>query len=233
MKLIRLFVCVFVLIVSCPSHSFGLADLSDILFEDTATGVEGQLKDAKFEFNAYAVLLLDVELNKETNIIVVRNRSSVLIAGQASTKALRNKAQELILGVARLKWKEGDVNNVEPANAKICGKAARHIAGNERRKFNLKTTEDCSTINRLYNEVVIRAPLNEIQQSDDDLLRSEIINKLLHASVIERSDSVSVIVTGGQVYLLGDQLSEKVAERVAQFVMALEGVKKVVPLFRI
>lgn len=224
--------CAFLLGVSFPSYSFGLTELSDILFEDTATGVEGQLKDAKFEFDAYAVLLLDVELNKKTHILVVRNRNSVLIAGQASTETLRNKAQELILGVARLKWKEGDVNKVEPANAKICGEAVRHVAGNERRKFNLKTAEDCSTVNRLYNEVVIRAPLNEVQQSDDSLLRASIVNKLIRASIIERAELVKVLVTDGRVYLLADKLSEQTAVHVTEFVTNVEGVTRVVPLFR-
>jgi osmotically-inducible protein OsmY len=232
MQYFKSLLCALLLSISFSSYSLGLTDLSDILFDDTATGIEGQLKDAKFEFDAYAALLLDAELSEHTHILVSRNRGSVLITGQASSKALRDKVQTLVLGVARVKWKEGDVNNVEPANAQICGEAARNITGNDKRKFNLKTVDECSTVNRLYNEVTIRLPLNEAQQSDDDLLRAKIVNKLLYASIIDRADAIKVVVTDGQVYLLGDQLSEKVAEQATQFVMNLEDVKKVVPLFR-
>jgi len=232
MKKIKILIAVSFLLTSFSGTAFELADLSDVLFKDTATGVKGQLKDAKFEFDAYSTILLDKGLSKNVHILVARNRSSVLIAGQARTKQLREKVQRLVLGVAHVKWKEGDVNDVEPANAQVCGKGASKVSGNERRKFNLKSADECSTVNRIYNEVIVGIPLDEKQQSDDDLLRAKIVNELLYASIIENADTVKIVVTSGVVYLLGDQLAKETAEQVTKFVKDLTDVKKVIPLFR-
>ena len=74
--------------------------------------------------------------------------------------------------------------------------------------------------------------MSEIEQSDDDLLRATIVNKLLHAGVINRADSIKVAVSDAHVYLLGDQLNQKTADETKSFISDLPGVKKVVPLFR-
>jgi len=232
MKKVKILIVVSFLLTSFSSMAFELGGLSDVLFEDTATGVEGQLKDAKFEFDAYSTILLNKGLSKNVYILVARNRSSVLIAGQARTAQLREKVQRLVLGVAHVRWKAGNVNDVEPANAQICGKGASRVSGNERRKFNLKSADECSTVNRIYNEVVVAEPLNEKQQSDDDLLRAKIVNELLYASIIENADRVKIVVTSGVVYLLGDELVKQTAKQVTKFVKDLTDVKKVIPLFR-
>lgn len=220
------------MLLSFSSFSFEIDRLSDLFFKDTAVGIERQLKDARFEFEADSAILASQVLTNKVHILVARNKNSVLIAGQAISPELRDKVQKMVLGVAHVKWKQGDVNHVEPANAQICGKGASRVSGNERRKFNLKSAGECSTVNRVYNEVIISAPMNETQQSDDDLLRARIVNKLLHAKVIEKADTIKVVVTGGLVYLLGDQLTEEFAGEVSQFVTSLPEVKKVVPLFR-
>jgi len=156
----------------------------------------------------------------------------VLIAGQAETQELKEKVLRLVLSEAHLKWTQGDVNHVEPSNAQVCGKKASRMAANDRRKFNLKTAQECSTVNRFYNEVRVLAPMNEVERSDDDLLRATISNKLLHAAIINKADTIKIVVSDKYVYLLGDQLSEETAQRAAEFVSSVEGVKKVVPLFR-
>lgn len=213
-------------------NAFGLSDITDRLFEDTATGIEGQLKDASFEFKVNHALLTNKAIRENAHIIVSRNRSSVLIAGQARTQALKDKVQRLVLSEAHLQWTEGDVNNVEPSNAQVCGEKASKMAANDRRKFNLKAAEECSTVNRFYNEVRVSEPMSETDQSDDDLLRATIVNKLLHAAIIERADTIKVVVTDGLVYLLGDELSQSTANNAVDFVNGLAGVEKVVPLFR-
>ena len=220
------------LFVASSASAFNLSDIGDRLFADTATGIEGQLKDASFEFKVDSAVLRNAALRENTHILVSRNRGSVLIAGQATTQALKNQVQALVLDTANLKWLQGDVNNVEPSNAQICGKKAAKSAANDRRRFNLKTAEECSTVNRFYNEVRVGKPMTEVQQSDDDLLRATLLNKLLHASVIDQADTIKIVVSDKYVYLLGDQLSKETAQRATEFVGSIAGVKQVVPLFR-
>ena len=98
--------------------------------------------------------------------------------------------------------------------------------------FNLKTAQECSTVNRFYNEVRVSTPISEVARSDDDLLRASIVNKLLHASIIDKAETIKVVVSDGYVYLLGDQLSQSTAQQATRFVNDMAGVEKVVPLFR-
>jgi len=105
-------------------------------------------------------------------------------------------------------------------------------AANERRRFNLKTAEECSTVNRFYNEVRLSAPRGEIQQSDDELLRATILNKLLHAEIIDKADTIKVVVSDKHVYLLGDVLAPETAKKASEFVEKVPEVAKVIPLFR-
>jgi len=220
------------LFVASSASAFNLSDLSDRLFTDKATGIEGQLKDSAFEFKVDSAVLRNAELRENTHILVSRNRGSVLIAGQAKTQALKDQVQALVLNTAHLKWMEGDVNNVEPSNAQVCGKKAAKIAANDRRRFNLKTAEECSTVNRFYNEVQVGSPMGEVQQSDDDLLRATILNKLLHASIIDKADTIKIVVSDKHVYLLGDQLAQSSADKATAFVENMPEVDKVTPLFR-
>jgi len=213
-------------------HAFELSDISARLFEDNATGIEGQLKDATFEFKVDTALLRNEILRKGAHIVVSRNRSSVLIAGQAATQELKDKVLRVVLSEAHLQWTQGDVNHVEPSNAQVCGKKASKVAANDRRRFNLKTAEECSTVNRFYNEVRVSTPISEVERSDDDLLRATILNKLLHASVIDKAETIKVVVSDSYVYLLGDQLSQSTAQQATRFVNEMGGVEKVVPLFR-
>jgi osmotically-inducible protein OsmY len=231
MKQVYLFVCALILAVS-SANAFDLTDVADTLFKDKATGIEEQLRDAAFEFNVKSVILRNDKLRKDTHILVSRNRSSVLIAGEAKTQALKDKVLALVLDEARLQWTQGDVNNVEPSNAQACGEKASKMAANDRRRFNLKTAKECSTVNRFYNEVRVTEPRTELEQSDDDVRRAHIINQLLHASIIQSTDSIKVVVTDKQVYLLGDQLSKEAAAKATAFVKDLRGVEKVIPLFR-
>jgi len=140
--------------------------------------------------------------------------------------------QQLVLDVARLKWIEGDVNQVEPSNAQVCGEKASRSAANSKRRFNLKQVAECSTVNRFYNEVRISPPLSEMEQSNDDLLRATIINQLLRASIIDKAEVINVVVSDSQVYLLGDQLTQVTAQKSTVFVEGLPDVGSVVPLFR-
>lgn len=231
MKVFHFVFCVSFFFIT-TANAFELSTLSDRLFGDHATGIEGQLKEAKFEFDVSSALLRRESLRKGTNIVVSRNRNSVLIAGQAATQELKDAVLELVLSEAHLQWTQGDVNHVEPSNAQVCGEKASKMAANDRRRFNLKTAEECSTVNRFYNEVRIAAPLSEIERSDDDLLRATIVNKLLQAAVIDKADTIKVVVADRYVYLLGDQLSQSTAQHATQFVTDLAGVNKVVPLFR-
>lgn len=231
MKLLQAIFCASIFATS-PAKAFELSALTDRLFEDNATGVEGQLKDAAFEFNVESALMRKEKLRKNTHIIVSRNRSSVLIAGQATTQELKERVQRIVLNAAHLQWTQGDVNHVEPSNAQVCGEKASKKAANDRRRFNLKTAEECSTVNRFYNEVRVSTPMSETEQSDDDLLRATIVNQLLHAAIIDRADTIKVVVSDKYVYLLGDQLSEQTAQQATRFVEAMRGVEKVVPLFR-
>ena len=218
--------------VASSVSAFNLSDISDRLFADKATGIDGQLKDAAFEFKVDSTLLKNKTLRENTHILVSRNRGSVLIAGQARTQALKDQVQALVLDTANLQWMEGDVNNVEPSNAQVCGKKAAKSAANERRRFNLKTAEECSTVNRFYNEVRLSAPRGEIQQSDDELLRATILNKLLHAEIIDKADTIKIVVSDKHVYLLGDVLAPETAKKASEFVEKMPEVAKVIPLFR-
>ncbi|ORU91460.1 MAG: transport-associated protein [Cycloclasticus sp. symbiont of Poecilosclerida sp. N] len=231
MKLSQLVFCI-LFFVSTTICAFELSDITDRFFEDKATGIEGQLKDAAFEFKVDTALLRNEHLRENTHIVVSRNRSSVLVAGQAATQALKDKVQRLVLSEAHLQWTQGDVNQVEPSNAQVCGKKASKVAANERRKFNLKTAEACSTVNRFYNEVRVSEPMSEVARSDDDLLRAMISNKLLHAAIIKKIDRIKIVVSDKYVYLLGDQLDKATAQRITTFVNNMASVKKVVPLFR-
>jgi len=231
MKSFQLIFCASLFAVT-TAHAFELSDISARLFEDNATGIEGQLKDATFEFKVDTALLRNEILRKGAHIVVSRNRSSVLIAGQAATQELKDKVLRVVLSEAHLQWTQGDVNHVEPSNAQVCGKKASKVAANDRRRFNLKTAEECSTVNRFYNEVRVSTPISEVERSDDDLLRATILNKLLHASVIDKAETIKVVVSDSYVYLLGDQLSQSTAQQATRFVNEMGGVEKVVPLFR-
>lgn len=231
MKQVYLFVYALILAVS-SANAFDLTDVADTLFKDKAIGIEEQLRDAAFEFNVKSVILRNDKLRKDTHILVSRNRSSVLIAGEAKTLALKDMVLALVLDEARLQWTQGDVNNVEPSNTQACGEKASKMAANDRRRFNLKTAKECSTVNRFYNEVRVTEPRTELEKSDDDVRRAHIINQLLHASIIQSTDSIKVVVTDKQVYLLGDQLSKEAAAKATAFVKDLRGVEKVIPLFR-
>jgi Predicted periplasmic or secreted lipoprotein len=156
----------------------------------------------------------------------------VLIAGQAASQALKDQVLQLVLSEAHLRWTQGDVNHVEPSNAQVCGKKASKVAANDRRRFNLKTAEECSSVNRFYNEVRVATPVSEVERSDDDLLRATIVNQLLHAGVIQKVDTIKVVVADQYVYLLGDQLNQSSAQRATEFVGGITGVTNVVPLFR-
>lgn len=212
--------------------AFEFSDISDRIFGDNVSGVEGQIKDAEFEFEVGSAILLDETLRKNSHILVSRNRNSVLIAGQANSQELKDKVLRVVLDAAHLKWTQGDVNHVEPSNAQVCGEKASKMAANDRRRFNLKTAEECTTVNRFYNEVRVSTPISEIARSDDDVLRATITNKLLHAAIIDRADSIKVLVSDQYVYLLGDQLDQATAQKAAAFVQAMNNAKKVVPLFR-
>jgi len=231
MKLVRIVFCALFCTLS-TAHAFELSDITDRLFEDNATGIEGQLKDSEFEFKVKTALLRNEKLRNNTHVVVSRNRGSVLIAGQAETQDLRDKVLRLVLSEAHLKWTQGDVNHVEPSNAQVCGKKASKMAANDRRKFNLKTAQECSTVNRFYNEVRVSTPMNEVERSDDDLLRATISNRLLHAAIINKADTIKVVVSDKYVYLLGDQLSKETAQQATDFVGSMADVRKVVPLFR-
>tara|TARA_R110002074_G_scaffold170005_4_gene331989 strand:- start:17978 stop:18667 length:690 start_codon:yes stop_codon:yes gene_type:complete len=212
--------------------AFEFSDISDRIFGDNVSGVEGQIKDAEFEFEVGSAILLDETLRKNSHILVSRNRNSVLIAGQANSQELKDKVLRVVLDAAHLKWTQGDVNHVEPSNAQVCGEKASKMAANDRRRFNLKTAEECTTVNRFYNEVRVSTPISEIARSDDDVLRATITNKLLHAAIIDRADSIKVLVSDQYVYLLGDQLDQATAQKATAFVQAMNNAKKVVPLFR-
>lgn len=231
MKLLQhiLYVLVF---CATSTQAFELSDITGRLFEDDATGVEGQLKDAAFEFKVDMALLRSDTLRNNTHIVVSRNRGSVLIAGQAATQALKDQVLQLVLSEAHLRWTQGDVNHVEPSNAQVCGKKVSKVAANDRRRFNLKTAEECSSVNRFYNEVRVATPVSEVERSDDDLLRATIVNQLLHAGVIQKVDTIKVVVADQYVYLLGDQLNQSSAQRATEFVSGITGVTNVVPLFR-
>tara|TARA_R110002111_G_scaffold99170_4_gene153227 strand:- start:6879 stop:7577 length:699 start_codon:yes stop_codon:yes gene_type:complete len=220
------------LVTITGTHAFELSDITDRLFEDNLTGVEGQLKDAEFEFQVNSVLLLDDRLRKNSHILVARNRNSVLIAGQAKSEELKTQVQRVVLETANLKWTQGDVNQVEPSNAQVCGEKASKMAANERRRFNLKTVAECSTVNRFYNEVRLTEPMSELAQSDDDVLRATISNRLLRESIIDKVETIKVVVSDRHVYLLGDQLDQLTADRATALVRSMAGIKKVMPLFR-
>lgn len=212
--------------------AFEFSDISERIFGDNVSGVEGQIKDAEFEFEVGSAILLDETLRKNSHILVSRNRNSVLIAGQANSQELKDQVLRVVLDAAHLKWTQGDVNHVEPSNAQVCGEKASKMAANDRRRFNLKTAEECTTVNRFYNEVRVSTPISEIARSDDDVLRATITNKLLHAAIIDRADSIKVLVSDQYVYLLGDQLDQATAQKAAAFVQAMNNAKKVVSLFR-
>ncbi len=231
MKLFQYVLCALIF-VATATPAFELSDITDRLFEDNASGIEGQLKDTAFEFKVNAALLRNDVLRNNTHIAVARNRSSVLIAGQAATQALKDKVLSLVLSEAHLQWTQGDVNHVEPSNAQVCGKKASKMAANDRRRFNLKTAEECSTVNRFYNEVRVSTPVGEIERSDDDLLRAMIVNQLLRADITQKAGTIKIVVADQYVYLLGDQLDQPTAQRAADFVAGITGVTKVVPLFR-
>jgi len=108
--------------VASSVSAFDLSAISDRLFADKATGIEGQLKDAAFEFKVDSTLLKNKTLRENTHILVSRNRGSVLIAGQARTQALKDQVQALVLDTANLQWMEGDVSNVEPQMRKFAVK---------------------------------------------------------------------------------------------------------------
>jgi len=219
-----------VLIVSAGVVSaFELPDFSTLFFQDNTSEVNEQLEEAKFELKAQHAILLDESLANKVNILVSRQKNRVLITGQAETEELREKAQQLVLQAASLKWTQGAANDVEPANALVCGEAALKTSGNEKRRSNLKTAKPCSTVNQFYNEIHIAKVLSAIQQSDDDVLRASIVNQLLHKGVIERMDAVKVIVSEKRVYLLGDQIDSSTAKEMMGFVSALPGVKTVMP----
>lgn len=220
------------LFLTSAAEAFEMSDITDRLFEDKATGIEGQLKDAAFEFKVNSALLRDEALRENTYIAVSRNRGSVLIAGQARTQELKQRVQRIVLNAAHLQWTQGDVNHVEPSNAQVCGQKASKKAANDKRRFNLKTVEECSTVNRFYNEVRVSTPMSETEQSDDDLLRATILNKLLHAAIIDKAETIKVVVSDNHVYLLGDQLSQSTAQQATRFVNEVAGVETVVPLFR-
>ncbi|HIG79691.1 MAG TPA: BON domain-containing protein [Cycloclasticus sp.] len=231
MKLLQhiLYVLVF---YATSAQAFELSDITDRLFEDDATGIEGQLKDAAFEFKVDTALLRSDTLRNNTHIVVSRNRGSVLIAGQAASQALKDQVLQLVLSEAHLRWTRGDVSHVEPSNAQVCGKKGSKVAANDRRRFNLKTAEECSSVNRFYNEVRVATPVSEVERSDDDLLRATIVNQLLHSGVIQKVDTIKVVVADQYVYLLGDQLNQSSAQRTTEFVGGITGVTNVVPLFR-
>jgi len=231
MKLLGVVLFVFFCTLN-TANAFEMSDITDRIFEDNETGIEGQLKDAAFELKVKTALLRNEELRNHAHIVVSRNRGSVLIAGQAETQELKAKVLRLVLSEAHLKWKQGDVNYVEPSNAQVCGKKASKMAANDRRKFNLKTAKECSTVNRFYNEFRVLAPMGEVERSDDDLLRATISNELLHAAIINKADAIKVVVLDKYAYLLGDQLNQETARRAREFVGSVDGVKKVVPLFR-
>ena len=214
------------------ASAFEFSDIGERIFGDNVSGVEGQIKDAEFEFKVGSVILLDEVLRKNSHILVSRNRNSVLIAGQASSQELKDKVLRVVLDAAHLKWTQGDVNHVEPSNAQVCGEKASKMAANDRRRFNLKTARDCSTVNRFYNEVRVSTPMSEIARSDDDVLRATITNKLLHAAIIDKADVIKVLVSDQYVYLLGDQLGQATAQKATTFVEGMSKAKKVVPLFR-
>jgi osmotically-inducible protein OsmY len=222
------------LLAAFTVHAFEISDLSEMLFEDTATGVEGKIKDANYEFRANRAILLDKALQGRAHLLVSRNRGSVLVAGQVETQALKERALSIVLRATKLKWKEGDVNNVEPANARVCSETVSKVSiANERRRAITKTAvTECSTVNRFYNEIRVAEPLNEVQQSDDEVQRATIVSQLLHASIIDRAGVIKVVVSDGFVYLLGDELSEETAERATELVSSMPGVEKVSPLFR-
>jgi len=199
---------------------------------DLSEALDGQLRDAEFEFDVGVAILSSEGLRKNAHIVVSRNENSILIVGQATSQELKGEAQQLVLDVARLKWIEGDVNHVEPSNARVCGEKASTSAANSKRRFNLKQVAECSTVNRFYNEVRISPPLSEIEQSDDELLRATIINQLLRASIIDKADVINVVVSDSRVYLLGDQLTQATAQKATVFVEGLPDVEMVVPLFR-
>ncbi|ORU92890.1 MAG: transport-associated protein [Cycloclasticus sp. symbiont of Bathymodiolus heckerae] len=231
MKLIPLAFCS-LFFAATTVNAFELSDITDRIFKDNATGIEGKLKDAAFEFKVETALLRNETLRNETHIVVLRNRGSVLIAGQAATQELKDKVQRLVLSEAHLQWRQGDVNHVEPSNAQVCGKKASKMAANDRRKFNLKAAKECSTVNRFYNEVRVSTPMSEIERSDDDVLRATISNKLLHAKIIKKADTIKILVSDKHVYLLGDELDQSTAQRATTFVNDMLAVEKVVPLFR-
>jgi len=231
MKRLQSVLCALVF-CTASADAFELSDITDRLFKDNATGIEGQLKDAAFEFKVDTALLQNDVLRNHTHIVVARNRGSVLIAGQAATQELKDKVLRLVLSEAHLQWTQGDVNHVEPSNAQVCGKKASKVAANDRRRFNLKAAEECSTVNRFYNEVRVLAPVSEIERSDDDVLRAKIVNQLLRAGIIQKADMIKVVVSDKYVYLLGDQLNKKTAEQATELVAGIKGVTTAVPLFR-
>lgn len=231
MRSMKIFLCSLIF-ATATAGAFEFSGIGERIFGDNVSGVEGQIKDAEFEFEVVSAILLDETLRKSSHILVSRNRNSVLIAGQVSSQELKDKVLRVVLDAAHLKWTQGDVNHVEPSNAQVCGEKASKMAANDRRRFNLKTAEECTTVNRFYNEVRVSTPISEIARSDDDVLRATITNKLLHAAIIDRADSIKVLVSDQYVYLLGDQLDQATAQKATAFVQAMNNAKKVVPLFR-
>ncbi len=231
MNIKPIFLCA-TMLVTWTASAFELPSFGQYFLENKVTGEAAQLRDSTFEIDVSMAILESKPLTKGAQITVSRTGDTVLIVGQAKTAELKSRIQEIVLEAANLQWTQGDVNNVEPSNAQVCGKKAAKVAANDRRRFNLKAAEECSTVNRFYNEVEVTELMGAIEQSDDDLLRATILNQLLHARLIENAGTVKVVVSDHKAYLLGDQLTQKVAEQVTAFVNTMPTVSKVVPLFR-
>jgi len=231
MNIKPIFLCA-TMLATCTANAFDLPSFSQYFLEKKVTGEAAQLRDSRFEIDVSMAILENKSLTKDAQISVSRTGDTVLIIGQAKTAELKARIQEIVLEAANLQWTQGDVNNVEPSNAQVCGKKAAKVAANERRRFNLKTAEECSTVNRFYNEVEVTELMGAIEQSNDDLLRATILNQLLHAGVIEKVDTIKVVVSDHKAYLLGNQLTQPAAEQVTTFVNTVPKVSKVIPLFR-
>ncbi len=231
MNIKPIFLCV-TMLAACTASAFELPSFGQYFLKNKVTSEAAQLRDSTFEIDVSMAILESKALTKDAQITVSRTGDTVLIVGQAKTEGLKSRIQEIVLEAANLQWTQGDVNNVEPSNAQVCGKKAAKVAANDRRRFNLKTAEECSTVNRFYNEVEVTELMGAIEQSDDDLLRATILNQLLHARLIEKAGTVKVVVSDHKAYLLGSQLTESVAEQVTAFVNTVPNVSKVIPLFR-
>jgi len=231
MNIKPIFLCASML-VTCTASAFDLPSLGQYFLKSKITEEAAQLRDSTFEIDVSMAILESKSLTKDAQITVSRTGDTVLIVGQAKTAELKSRIQEIVLEAANLQWTQGDVNNVEPSNAQVCGKKAAKVAANDRRRFNLKTAEECSTVNRFYNEVEVTELMGAIEQSDDDLLRATILNQLLHARLIEKAGTVKVIVSDHKAYLLGSRLTQAEAEQVTAFVNTVPKVSKVIPLFR-